>query len=68
MTEAEIILLMVKCVPVLLAVWIFMHLLCEEYLRALEARRLIRRAAPRVQTDDDGTSPRSTTDTPDRTT
>ncbi|HUU43619.1 MAG TPA: hypothetical protein VMX57_07560, partial [Planctomycetota bacterium] len=42
--ETEIILLMVKCVPVLLAVWILAHLLCEEYLRALEFRGLI---APR---------------------
>jgi len=44
MTETELILLMVKCSAVLLAVWIFMHLLCEEYLRALEFRGLI---APR---------------------
>ena len=68
MTETEIVLLMAKCVPVLLTVWIFVHLLCEEYLRALEARGLIRRVPPRVQTDDDATSPRGTTDAPDRTT
>ena len=41
MTETEIILLMVKCATILLTVWIFMHLLCEEYLRALEFRGLI---------------------------
>ena len=41
MTETEIILFMVKCVPIVLAVWILMHLLCEEYLRALEVRGLI---------------------------
>jgi len=56
MTETEIILLMVKCVPILLAVWIFMHLLCEEYLRALEFRGLIppRRSepAPTEKTDE----------------
>ncbi|HUW56520.1 MAG TPA: hypothetical protein VMZ92_07785 [Planctomycetota bacterium] len=46
MTEAEIILLMVKTLPVLLAVWIFCHLLSDEYLRALEARGLIRRRKP----------------------
>ena len=48
MTETEIILLMVKGVPILLAVWIFMHLLSEEYLRALEFRGLIppRRSKP----------------------
>ena len=41
MTETEIILFMVECVPIVLAVWILMHLLCEEYLRALEVRGLI---------------------------
>ena len=46
MTEAEIILLMVKTVPIVLAVWIFCHLLSDEYLRALEARGLIRRREP----------------------
>ena len=43
MTEKEIIVAMVKCLPILLAVWIFMYLLADEYLRALEARGLIRR-------------------------
>lgn len=52
MTEAEIILLMVKTVPVLLAVWIFCHLLSEEYLRALEARGLIRRRTPEAPSDE----------------
>ena len=56
MTEAEIILLMVKTVPILLAVWIFSHLLCEEYLRALEARGLIRRRTPPAAADE-GNSP-----------
>jgi hypothetical protein len=36
MTDPEIILLMVKCIPILLAVFIFLHLLCDEYVRALE--------------------------------
>ena len=43
MTETEVLLLMVKSVPVVLAVWILMHLLCDEYLRALERYGLIRR-------------------------
>ena len=51
MTEAKIILLMVKCVPIILAVWIFCHLLCDEYLRALEIRGLIRRPPDTVMTD-----------------
>lgn len=51
MTEAEIILLMVKCVPIVLAGFIFCHLLCEEYLRALESRGLIRRRPPATGTE-----------------
>ena len=56
MTEAEIILLMVKCVPVVLAVWVFMHLLCDEYLRALESRGLIRRRTPKAEPEKQATA------------
>ena len=43
LTEAEIILMMVKALTVFVAVMIFIHFLCDEYLRALELRGLIRR-------------------------
>ena len=46
MTEAQIILMMVKVLTVLVAVMIFVHFLCDEYLRALELRGLIRRRTP----------------------
>jgi len=64
MTETEIILFMVKCVPIVLAVWILMHLLCEDYLRALEVRGLIPpRSTPKppapapTEADDDEKKP-----------
>jgi hypothetical protein len=44
MTHGEIILIIVKCIPVVLAVFIFLRLLADEYLRALEVRGLVRRA------------------------
>jgi len=36
MTEAEILLFLVKCVPALLAAFVFLHLLCDEYVRTLD--------------------------------
>ena len=41
MTDAEIVLFMVKSVPIILAVWIFVHLLNDEYYRALESHGLV---------------------------
>lgn len=38
MSEVEILICMVKALPILLAVWIFMHLLLDEYKRAMEVR------------------------------
>jgi len=52
MTEAEIILLMVKCIPILLAVFIFLHLLCDEYVRALERLGVLGRRTCDVRPQD----------------
>ena len=41
MSEVEILFIMVKALPVLLAVWIFMHLLLDEHKRAMDAREVI---------------------------
>ena len=41
MSEVEILLIMVKALPVLLAVWIFMHLLLDDYKRAMDVREVI---------------------------
>ena len=38
MSEVEILICMVKALPVLLAVWILMHLLLDEYTRAMDVR------------------------------
>ena len=46
MTEAEILLLLMKCVPALLAVFIFLHLLCDEYALSLECLGVKRLRAP----------------------
>jgi hypothetical protein len=46
MTEAEILLLLAKCVPALLAVFIFLHLLCDEYALSLECLGVKRLRAP----------------------
>jgi len=44
MSHGEMILTMIKCLPVVLAVFIFLRLVADEYLRALEVRGLVRRA------------------------
>ena len=46
MTDPQILLLLVKCVPALLAVFIFLHLLCDEYVRTLECLGVVRRRLP----------------------
>jgi hypothetical protein len=46
MTEAQILLLLVKCIPALLAVFVFLHLLCDEYARSLECLGVKRFRAP----------------------
>lgn len=59
MTDAEIVLFMVKSVPIILAVWIFVHLLNDEYYRALESHGLVpprstnARPRPKVEQDED---------------
>ena len=49
MAEADILLLLVKGLAVLLAVGLFIRFLCDEYLRALEFRGLIRRRCPVIR-------------------
>ncbi len=58
MTDAEIVLFMVKSVPIVLAVWVFVHLLNDEYYRALESHGLVpprsknARPTPKAEADE----------------
>jgi hypothetical protein len=56
MAEVEIILLLVKGLAVLLAAGLFVRFLCDEYLRGLEFRGLIRRRAAAVKPERPGSS------------
>ena len=49
MAQVEIILLLMKGLAVLLAAGLFVRFLCDEYLRALEFRGLIRRRVGAVK-------------------